>query len=56
MPQIKFDAVDFIRRQEAGEFDETLETEIEKLSLMELEELAFLVLSQRRVHEASGAA
>ncbi|HLH38842.1 MAG TPA: hypothetical protein VKX39_06815 [Bryobacteraceae bacterium] len=53
MPQLKFDAADFIRRQEAGEFDATLSMEIDKLSLLELEELAFLVLSQRRAKAAN---
>lgn len=54
VPQPKFDAADFMRRQEAGEFDSTLADEIDKLSLAELEELAFLVASQLKT-KAAGA-
>jgi len=39
----------------AGEFDATLGTEIDKLSQFEIEELAFLILSQLRAKSASAS-
>ena len=54
MQKLKFDPADFLRRQEAGEFDATLPNEIDKLSLSELEELAIMLASHLRA-KAAGA-
>ena len=54
MSEPKFEAENFLRRLEAGEFDEDIRGEIEKLTESELEELALIVVGQLRV-KAAGA-
>ena len=48
MPEPKFNAGDFIRRLESGEFDGALGDELDKLTPFELEELALMLASRSR--------
>jgi hypothetical protein len=49
---LEFNAAEFIRRLEAGEFDKTLRNEIDQLSEYEIEELAFLLTGRLRANAA----